>query len=111
VTRWGVYYGKKYTAWRKEVEAYLKENPPPTIAKFIKPVEIWIDHVVTKARTSKLEYPKPDLDNYDKAVMDAITSYTDVWTDDHLVINKHSTKRFATEETPAGAYITIEEFN
>jgi Holliday junction resolvase RusA-like endonuclease len=110
VTRWGVYYGKKYTQWRKDAEKYLLDNPPTVTQQFTQAVELQLNHVVVKPRTSKLEYPRPDIDNYDKAAMDAITSYTDIWTDDCLVRKKLSHKQFAKTDTPQGTYITINNY-
>lgn len=111
VTRWGVYYGKKYTQWRKDAEEHLASNPPTKDIMFTGPVEIWVNHVVIKPRTSKLEYPNPDIDNYNKAVYDAITSYTNVWTDDKLIVREHGQKNFQSEELKFGTHILIGEYN
>ena len=58
-----------------------------------------------KANAPTAHTGRPDLDNLEKAVMDAITN-ADLWRDDSLVYQKHSTKRYG--ERP-GVEITITE--
>lgn len=50
---------------------------------------------------------KPDLDNLDKAVLDALTELG-VWKDDSLVYSLHSAKYYTSKDnTNIGALITI----
>lgn len=49
----------------------------------------------------------PDLDNLEKAVMDALT-HIGVWVDDSYVVEKHTYKDWQKHGEPAGAYITIQ---
>ena len=49
--------------------------------------------VAQKPKTSKLSRPKPDVDNYAKAVMDAMTD-AGVWDDDAQVAQLTATKRW-----------------
>jgi len=51
------------------------------------------------ARKRLLPTVKPDLDNYEKSVMDACTE-AGIWTDDSLVTTKFSCKRYADERGP-----------
>lgn len=48
---------------------------------------------------------KPDLDNMEKAVQDALTGI--VWTDDCRVCQKYSRKLYAREHEPMGVRIVI----
>lgn len=56
----------------------------------------------------KRAYPmvKPDLDNLDKAVMDALNKL--VWADDAQVCCKGSLKRYVASPCEAGVYITVQ---
>lgn len=106
VSKWGVYYGKHYTAWRKEAAQALALHESEH--HFTEPLKVTLVHSVRKARTSKRLYPRGDVDNYDKATLDAITSHTDLWDDDDQVVELHSSKTFAKHEEDVGCYIRIE---
>jgi Holliday junction resolvase RusA-like endonuclease len=103
VTRWGVYYGKKYTQWRKDVEKYLS-----TIIheqNLTGPLCVLVENFVLKPKTSKKTHPRGDVDNYAKAPLDAVTSHTEIWGDDDQIVCLLITKQF-TEDEP-GTQITV----
>ena len=75
---------------------------------FTGPVRVTLVHVARKPATSKRLFPRGDVDNYDKAVLDAITSHTNVWNDDDQVIELHSSKAFANNGEPEGCYIRVD---
>jgi Holliday junction resolvase RusA-like endonuclease len=54
-----------------------------------------------KPKTSKLEYPKPDVDNYAKAVLDACNAL--VWIDDSQIIELEVHKSWSK----ADGYFTL----
>ncbi len=98
VTRWGVFYSKRYTAFRKEAVGVVSgiESPPDTPLPFLKPLEVWAVFNVRRPKTSKLKYPSPDVDNYLKAALDILNGV--VWADDKLIIKLHGEKRWAKDE-------------
>jgi Holliday junction resolvase RusA-like endonuclease len=52
---------------------------------------------------------KPDLDNLEKAVKDAVTQIGVIWADDSQVCMSQKTKIYATNENPVGVRVTIEK--
>jgi Holliday junction resolvase RusA-like endonuclease len=50
-----------------------------------------------KGRKLQFKISKPDIDNLEKAVMDALTN-AGVWLDDAQVVEKHSTKVFGERD-------------
>lgn len=62
------------------------------------PVEVEIDVLAERPKTTKLDVPKPDVDNYAKGVLDAMT-YAEWWGDDAQVVSLRITKMW-TEGTP-----------
>ncbi len=90
VTRWGVYYGKNYTQWRKTAMELIK-NSEDTIEKYC---TVLVEQIVKKPKTSKKDFPRGDVDNYGKAPMDILTK-KEFWTDDDIVTGMFSSKRFA----------------
>lgn len=97
------YSPKEYKAWQEKVAQHLR-----TVAGhlFEGPVEVVVECYVLRPKTTKLPAPKPDVDNYAKGVLDAITKDGRFWTDDSQVVSLTVTKAWA-EET--GIYVTIKD--
>jgi Holliday junction resolvase RusA-like endonuclease len=95
VTKWGVHYLKTYATWKKQA---ILELPEGTIAPFGgKPLAVYSEFVVKKAKTTKRHWPIGDNDNYEKATWDAITQCESVWKDDDQIVWNLSHKRYITE--------------
>lgn len=91
VTRWGVYYGKRYTRFRKEVSAILGRMDLPKGLPLSGPLKATVRFFVTKPKSSKREWPTGDLDNYLKT----LDSFNGVfWTDDDQIIEFEAHKEF-----------------
>jgi Holliday junction resolvase RusA-like endonuclease len=99
------YYPKPYTEWKAVVEQCLKAmlNEGRLLA-VTGPLCVTIYNVATRPKSTKLAYPKPDVDNYAKSVMDAMTK-AGLWEDDSQVVLLTSGKRW-TEPTEA-AHIRV----
>lgn len=82
-----LYSPPNYKEWQKEALAALKllaeEEVPPT--PFTGPLFVEVHLSVQKPKTTKLPHPKPDVDNYAKAVLDALTADGRFWSDDSQV--------------------------
>jgi Holliday junction resolvase RusA-like endonuclease len=89
------YYPAKYAKFKKELHAALKQAAEDT-----KPLAFtfWLNLLITlkKPKTSKLDYPKPDVDNYAKAVMDAGNGV--LWEDDWFCESLSVKKQWGTED-------------
>lgn len=92
VSKWGTYYPAKYKAWMK----YADEAIPAQDHTKPAHVRVVLAFVVSKARTSKLTRPTGDIDNYMKAILDALTK-KQFWKDDVDIVEVTATKRFAEE--------------
>jgi Holliday junction resolvase RusA-like endonuclease len=106
------YQDRGYMEWKDEAAEKLRE-----IAKYEDfrdvagdPVRVDIDVFVRKPRTSKLAYPKPDKDNYEKGILDALTQSGRYFRDDSQVVAGSTTKVWAEPDKPEG-YLIHMEFN
>ena len=99
VTKWGVFYGKKYTEYRKNIHVPIAQAIKEVKAEGILPLNssLLIAQIfeVQRPKTTKLDYPNPDLDNYNKALWDALQTHG-VIEDDKRILASIETKRWTT---------------
>lgn len=88
------YMPTQYTNWKNAVaglildEAKQKNHPV-----FAGPLAVTLHVRATRPKTSKLQFPKPDADNYAKSILDACTT-AGIWMDDSQIVNLEVFKRW-----------------
>jgi len=99
VSRWGTYYGKRYSEFRKRGNEVLSNLEPlvmsPTSVDLFPLsgiLEVTAVFNVVKPRTSKLSIPRGDIDNYFKT-LDICNGV--VWGDDQQIQVLHTMKQFS----------------
>ncbi len=98
VGRWGVYYGKSYAQWKLEADKLLKDIDMELVEG---PLQVEVEQVCKRPKTTKRTYPTGDVDNHAKGPLDAITRAPSGWNDDDQIVELKVTKRYAKEnETP-----------
>tara|TARA_R100001591_G_scaffold29485_2_gene40477 strand:+ start:804 stop:1160 length:357 start_codon:yes stop_codon:yes gene_type:complete len=96
VTKWGTYYGKRYTQFRKDAKAALDamELGEPFAGRISVHLEFWCK----RPKTTKRETPRGDIDNYIKAILDSCNAV--VWDDDDQITKCSAKKMFEDEHGP-----------
>lgn len=80
-----MYSPAEYKAWQKKAtEMLAEEREFQALEALLGPVSVAIVVTVPRPKTSKLPHPKPDVDNYAKAVLDAMTDAR-IWANDSQV--------------------------
>lgn len=103
----GVYTPQTAGAWKTQIgiEAAPLAGRPPIEG----PVMLEIKFVFPRPKSRKHDVfvaTKPDIDNLEKAVFDALTARR-IWRDDSQIVTQHSSKVYEEPGTPAGAIIFI----
>ena len=96
VSKWGAYYGKNHTAWKKLAEQHI----PEAEHKLMGPIEAVIEVVCPRPKTTKRDWPRGDVDNFVKLFLDILTD-KGYWLDDDEITVLHVAKRFVDEDEPA----------
>lgn len=107
VGKWGAYYSGPYRDFREQARDKVMDILGSEFKPLQGPLAVVIELYVTRPKTTKLDYPKPDIDNYAKAVLDVLNGL--MWEDDSQIISVYVTKQWA-EENEEG-YFTIEVNN
>ena len=104
VSKWGTYYPKTYRVWRLDTEASLArfERPVTTVRG---PVYATVYSVCKRPKKLTVELPRGDVDNFAKAVLDAVTRSKLVWHDDSQVKILTVGKRYAEPDEEAHTYV------
>ena len=106
VSKWGTYYGKIYENFRNEMREALTGN---LNVKIDGPLDVHVEVIVRKPRTGKREFPRGDVDNYAKGILDSLTNHGNVWHDDDQITNFTIIKRYAAPEEDVAIVVFINQ--
>jgi Holliday junction resolvase RusA-like endonuclease len=73
-------------------------------------VSVWVRFALPRPKTTKLAAPKPDLDNYIKALFDAMTMAGNVWFDDYQVVQLIEATKTWSDSPTGGVVVTVLPF-
>lgn len=103
VSRWGTFYAEPYKSFLAAAPEALHALELPMLDG---PLAVQLEVVCTKPKTSKLDLPRQDVDNFAKSVLDALTK-AGAWLDDAQVARLTVEKRFALKGEAAHTRIEI----
>jgi Holliday junction resolvase RusA-like endonuclease len=104
--RWGAYYPKTYANWRTSAKALLR-CPEYEVQIYHGPLFAAVFSVCKRPKKITVPLPRGDVDNFSKAVLDAITQTEIVWHDDQQVECLISGKRYANEGEAPHTFVRI----
>jgi len=92
VSKYGTFFGKPYTKFRQQSQPYADAYNlhPPILGA----VHVLVECVCTKPKTGRLQFPRGDVDNYVKGVLDVMTKSGNFWNDDAQVVSLQVVKRY-----------------
>lgn len=84
VGRWGTYYNEPYQSWRDEAKTALTKWARQTRHKQLTgPLVVWASFRVKRPKSTILDAPKGDVDNFAKGFLDAANEV--LWEDDNQI--------------------------
>lgn len=101
------YSPQEYKAWQADAKKHLSKVSWWPQGPIEGPLYVAIKVVAERPKSTKLLAPKPDVDNYAKGVLDAITDAERFWKDDTQVTDLLVQKRWSSEGEPAGIFVHI----
>jgi len=109
ISKYGNYYTKGYTDFRKEIYQFFKTIQKDYIAVDKVGFKVILDIICKKPKKPSNDYPRGDVDNYAKAYLDSITYAQLAWVDDIQVTELIVTKRYQEKGEDYGAILTVEQ--
>lgn len=107
VSRWGTYFSGPYKDFRAKATEVIPRCLGPKVVVIGYPIKVDLEVFPEKPKTSKLAFPKPDVDNYAKAILDACNGI--LWEDDSLIKSLYVTKDWSSG--PGYFVVSIERCN
>lgn len=107
ISRYGNYYPKGYTEFRKQMFKFLQGYRDKFSIEPDAQFEVTLEIICKKPKKPTNEYPRGDIDNYAKGYLDSLT-YAQVWWEDDIQVTKlNLTKRYQEEGEDYGAQLSI----
>lgn len=107
VSKFGAYFTGPYKKFRSAaaivINRILGRNFTPMSGKLAVDIKCF----VTRPKSTKLEYPRADVDNYSKAILDSLNGK--LWDDDSQIIALFISKEWATPGEEGYFIVDIEE--
>tara|TARA_Y100001938_G_C7819705_1_gene295989 strand:+ start:189 stop:578 length:390 start_codon:yes stop_codon:yes gene_type:complete len=101
VGRHGGYFVGPYKKFREECRDLVPMVLGPDFSPYDSPLYVDLECFVTRPKTTKLDMPRGDIDNYQKAIFDAMNNL--LWSDDKLIQAVYATKQWS--DKPEGYFV------
>ncbi len=95
VGRWGAFYTGPYKTFREVAAEKVWATLGTDFVPLVTPLAITIEIYVKRPAKPSKEYPRPDIDNYVKAILDTMNGK--IWEDDTQIISLYATKEWAAK--------------
>lgn len=93
VSRYSTYYTGKYAEWRKDFPKILSDIKLSTPTD--QALEVTLKFFVKAPAKTELNYPDPDIDNYQKALFDSCNGF--LWKDDRQIVRLRDVEKMWAE--------------
>lgn len=107
VGKFGAYFTGPYKKFRQEAAVIINRVLGRNFTPLSEKLAVDIRCFVTRPKTTKLEYPKADVDNYSKAILDSLNGK--LWVDDSQIWALFIQKEWAEPGEEGYFIVSVEE--
>jgi len=107
VSKFGAYFTGPYKKFRSAAAIVINRILGRNFTPMSEKLAVDIKCFVTRPKSTKLEYPRADVDNYSKAILDSLNGK--LWDDDSQIIALFISKEWATPGEEGYFIVDIEE--
>ncbi len=93
ISKFGAYFTGPYKKFREEGSKVVYEVLGADFDLIDQPIAVDLECYVRQPKSTKLECPKGDIDNFIKAIFDLLNDK--LWVDDNIVRSVHAVKEWA----------------
>ena len=108
-SRWGAYYPARYETFRQECKHWLQKHLKGPILKG--ELEVISTFVCKRPKNPTNQYPRGDIDNFEKALYDAINASEMVWVDDTQISRVKADKRYTAGREKPCIHVEVRTVN
>ena len=94
VSRHGAYFAGPYKRFREDMIDLVPTVIGDSFVPYSEPLRVDVEFYVTRPKKTKLDAPRADIDNFLKAVLDALNTW--VWEDDTQIIEIYASKQWTS---------------
>lgn len=103
VSKWGAYYTGPYKEFKEKASEEVYRVLGTERELITEPIVVSLEMYVKQPKKTELEYPRGDVDNYVKAVFDAMNGK--LWKDDSQIFAMFASKQWA--DRSSDGYFTL----
>ena len=107
VSKHGAYFKGPYKVFRQEMAELVPEILGTDFVPLTSELSVDLELYIKRPKTTKLDNPRADIDNFCKAVFDALNNF--LWEDDKQIIKLYATKSWAEPDEDGYFVIGVEE--
>lgn len=107
VAKYGTYFTGPYKIWRGEIVSVIQEALGKSFKPMSKPLFVVLELYVRRPKTTKLQFPRADVDNFEKAVYDSLNGK--LWVDDTQIVAATPIKEWAEPGEEGYFIVTVKE--
>ena len=94
VSRHGAYFAGPYKTFRAEAVEVIEFVLGPEFDPYYSPIHVDVELFIRRPKSTKLDMPRADIDNFLKAVLDSLNKK--LWVDDNIIQSVYATKQWAS---------------
>jgi Holliday junction resolvase RusA-like endonuclease len=107
VSKFGAYFTGPYKKFRSAAAIVINRILGRNFTPMSEKLAVDIKCFVTRPKSTKLEYPKADVDNYSKSILDSLNGK--LWDDDSQIIALFISKQWANPDEEGYFIVEVEE--